>query len=320
MLNQRTLKDTIEFEGIALHSGEMVEVKIHPAPANTGIRFVRSDIDTSFEILANPKSVVDTTLSTRIGKGSAQISTIEHLMAAFYGLGIDNAIVEVDNIEIPVLDGSSVPYLTLMDEVGVEEQNEPKKIIEITKTIEILDDKDPTKFIRIEPSKGASITYGIDYPHAPSIGVQNVRMDYTPTSFLEQCSFARTFGLFTEVDYLRSIGLAKGGSMENAVVFHPQDGVMNSEGLRNELECVRHKVLDCVGDLMLLGAHVQGDIYANKGSHELHTKLALAIEQQTDARRYVVPSAAPSLVNLLGQIPKSLEEVRERMVGSLAFG
>jgi UDP-3-O-[3-hydroxymyristoyl] N-acetylglucosamine deacetylase len=317
---QRTLKRSVSFVGIGVHSGNLISVEIHPAPANTGIVFQRTDLPHKPYIAANPSAVFDTSLATRVGNSQVYVSTIEHLMASFFGFGIDNALISINNSEMPILDGSSAPFLVLLNEAGIEELKEPRKVLIVEKTIEVLDEKNPTRFIRIEPSKKPLISYVIDFENVAAIGRQSVSMDYTAKAFCEYFSFARTFGLKEEVDFLYSRGLAKGGSMENAIVVSRTEGVLNAQGLRNEQEFVKHKILDCIGDLHLLGMPLLGHVIAHKAGHDLHNKLARALLEETSARRIIVPSARESsrLKSLL-TFPKSLSEVQVNLSG-LAIG
>ncbi|APJ04978.1 UDP-3-O-acyl-N-acetylglucosamine deacetylase [Silvanigrella aquatica] len=317
---QRTLKRSVSFSGVGVHSGNLISVEIRPAAANTGIVFQRTDLPNKPYIKANAEAVFDTSLATRIGSPQAYISTIEHLMAAFFGFGIDNAIVAVNNSEMPILDGSSAPFLVLLNEAGIEELKEFRKILIVEKTIEVVDEKNPTRFIRIEPSKKPLISYVIDFGGVAAIGRQSVTMDYTAKAFCESFSFARTFGLKEEIEFLFSRGLAKGGSMENAILVSRTEGVLNAHGLRHELEFVQHKVLDCIGDLHLMGMPLLGHVIAHKAGHDLHNKLARAILENVSARTIRVPSVreANRLKSLL-TFPKSLEEVQVSLSG-LAVG
>ncbi|MES2613820.1 MAG: UDP-3-O-acyl-N-acetylglucosamine deacetylase [Bdellovibrionota bacterium] len=317
---QRTLKRPVLFSGVALHSGDTVHVEIRPACAGTGIIFQRTDLKGSPYIKASPEQVFDTSLATRIGTREAYVSTIEHLMAAFFGFGIDNAVVALDNCEMPILDGSAAPFLVLLDEAGILELKEPRKVLVIREPIEVIDENNPSRFIRIEPSKKPLISYVVDY--AGSIGKQQISMDYNAWTFCEEFSYARTFCLKEEIEYMHSKGLAKGGSMENAIVFSKQQGLLNAQGLRNEFEFVKHKALDCIGDLYLLGAPILGHVIAHKAGHDLHNKLSLLIQNQVKSRKIFVPNAkevlAPGFQNLLS-FPKSLSDINRSLVG-LAIG
>ncbi len=317
---QRTLKQSISFSGVALHSGDVVHIEIRPASANTGIVFQRVDIPGKPYIKACPEQVFDTSLATRIGNPDVYVSTIEHLMAAFFGFGIDNAIVALDNCEIPILDGSAAPFLVLLDEAGVCVLKEPRKVFVISKAIEIIDEKNPSRFIRIEPSKKPLISYAIDFLGSGSefIGRQQITMDYTALAFCEEFSYARTFCLKEEIEYMLSKGLARGGSMQNAVVVSRQEGLLNAKGLRNEFEFVKHKALDCIGDMHLLGAPILGHIIAHKAGHDLHNKLARAILNDTKSRKSFVPSAKEVLSSTykdLLSFPTTLLDINKSLVG-----
>lgn len=311
-LFQRTLGRSVSFSGIGLHSGVNIHVEIRPASANSGIVFQRTDLPEKPYITATPEAVFDTSLATRIGSKEVFVSTIEHLMAAFFGLGIDNAVVAVSSYEVPILDGSSAPFLVLLDEAGISELNVPRKIYMINEVIEVIDEKDFTRFIRIEPSKTPLISYSIDY--AKGSLIQTHTMNYNPHDFCREFAFARTFCLEEEIQYMHSKGLAKGGSIENALVFSSKTGaVLNTNGLRDEREFVKHKILDCIGDLALLGASVFGHVIANKAGHDLHTKLAKQIIIQKEKVNVLVPSSVelerqPDLGGLLS-FPRSLLEM-----------
>jgi UDP-3-O-[3-hydroxymyristoyl] N-acetylglucosamine deacetylase len=319
---QRTIKRSVSFSGVAVHSGHIVHVEIHPALANTGIVFQRVDLPGKPFIKASSENVFDTSLATRIGTPDCYVSTIEHLMAAFFGFGIDNAIVCVDNCELPILDGSSAPFLILLDEASIRELKAPRQILVIKEAIEIIDENNPTRFIRIEPSKKSRISYSIDFAKSDFIGSQKISMEYNPFAFCEEFSYARTFCLKEEIDYMRSIGLARGGSMENALVVCRQDGLLNTKGLRSEYEFVKHKALDCIGDLHLLGAPILGHVIAHKAGHDLHNKLARAIFAQVHARQIFVPTAKELLSPMFKELlsfPKSLLDVNQNLIG-LAVG
>jgi UDP-3-O-[3-hydroxymyristoyl] N-acetylglucosamine deacetylase len=291
---QRTLKRSIHFSGIGLHSGNVVNVSLHPASANTGVVFVRTDLPSRPEIKATPEAVFDTSLATRIGTPQVYVSTVEHFLAATFGLGVDNIWVELDSYELPILDGSSSPFLVLLDEAGVQELETARKVFVVQKAIEVVDPNNPTRFIRIEPHKGTpSITYSIDFAGTKIIGQQSVTMDFTGEAFCREFSYARTFCLAEEVEFMKARGLALGGSLENAIVVSKdRDGVLNQNGLRAQNEFVRHKVLDCIGDLALVGGVIMGNIFANKAGHDLHTALA---------KKLVEAGAPVSVVHEAGQ-------------------
>ncbi|MEN9530121.1 MAG: hypothetical protein RI932_1994 [Pseudomonadota bacterium] len=321
-MNQRTVARAIRHTGIGLHSGRQIRLEIHPAAAHSGIRFVRTDIKPNIEIAAHPEAVFDTALATRIGTPEVYVSTIEHLMAALFGLGIDNARICVDAPEMPIVDGSAVPWLILLDEAGVEDLGVPRAVRVIKKPVEVVDPRDPSRFIRVEPSKQPRITYSIDFKNNALIGSQSLTLSLTGRSFCEALSHARTFCTAEEVEFMRSRGLAQGGSLENAIVVSRTDGLLNSAGLRAPDEFVRHKILDCVGDLALLGTPVIGHIIAHRAGHDLHTALAKTLVEASDAvelRTLSARSAPNPLVRLL-DFPSSLAEIPDFSRLSLVTG
>jgi len=321
-LNQRTVARTIRHRGIGLHSGHQIRLEIHPAAANSGICFVRTDLKPNVEIKAQPQAVFDTALATRIGSPEAYVSTIEHLMAALFGLGIDNARICVNAPEMPIVDGSAVPWLILLDEAGVEDLGIPRAVRVIKKPVEVVDPRDPNRFIRIEPSKQPRITYSIDFKNNALIGSQSLTLSLTGRSFCETLSHARTFCTAEEVEFMRSRGLAQGGSLENAIVVSRTEGLLNSAGLRAPDEFVRHKILDCIGDLALLGTPVIGHIIAHRAGHDLHTALAKALSDASEAvelRTFSARRAPHPLVRLL-DFPSSLAEIPDFSRLSLVSG
>ena len=262
---QRTLNDTVSCTGMGLHSGDNVKLTIKPAPPDSGIRFIRKDISNRSVIKVHYDHVVDTIMSTTIGHNGYKVSTIEHLMAAFFGMGIDNARVEVEGPEIPIMDGSAAPFIFLLKSVGIKEQNKPKKFIVIKKTIKI-DDGD--RSIHIHPSKELKITYTIDFEH-PMLKNQQYELCFSGKDFLQEISRARTFGFLKDIQVLRENGLAKGGSLDNAIVID-DFRVLNEDGLRYSDEFVRHKILDFIGDLSVLGSPVIGHFVVKKSGHTLN--------------------------------------------------
>ncbi len=262
-MKQRTIAKPIEIVGIGLHKGVPVKMRLEPLEVNTGIIFYRSDEGVTIPL--SPENVVDTKMATVIGKGKVVISTIEHLLSAVFAYGIDNLRVIVDNDEVPVLDGSSSGYCLLIDEVGIKEQEAPKKAIKIKKEIRI---EDGVKHVCLKPSKHIVYDFSIDFDH-PMIGEQAYRFDYSVEEYKENISRARTFGFLHEVQYLRSIGLAQGGSLENAIVLDDSK-ILNPEGLRYDDEFVRHKILDAIGDMALLKYTIIGEYDAHAGSHHLN--------------------------------------------------
>ena len=275
---QKTLKKEISLTGIGLHSGEKVTLRLNPAPVSSGIVFKRVDLSPAVEITAEAKNVVDTTLATVLGKGGATVSTVEHCLAALYGMGVDNALVEVDGPEIPILDGSAHDYVRAIARSGLVEQSGARKIIRVEKPIRI---EDGDKFSILRPFDGFRITYSIDFNEGFP-GEQHYMMDVNPGNFADRLCRARTFGFVRDVELLKKIGKARGASLENAVALD-QGKVLNPEGLRMPDELVRHKMLDAVGDLALAGCRIQGHLIVHKGGHELHRRLVGALLDRTDA-------------------------------------
>ncbi len=287
---QTTIKKSVELVGIGLHKGSPVKLKLEPLEANSGIVFYRCDVDVSIPLL--PENVVDTRMATVIGKGEYVISTIEHLLSAVYAYGIDNLKITVDADEVPVMDGSSASYCMLLDEAEVIELAAPKKIMRIKKEIEV---KEGEKYVKLSPSKDLNYDFTIKFPH-PVIQEQAYVLHFTKESYKREISRARTFGFLHEVQYLRSKGLALGGSLENAIVLDEKK-ILNPEGLRFPDEFVRHKILDAIGDMSLIGMNFIGNYEAFAGSHDLNHKLTLAL--LADAENYevieVVGEAMPEL-------------------------
>jgi UDP-3-O-[3-hydroxymyristoyl] N-acetylglucosamine deacetylase len=267
-IQQATLACPVKFAGVGLHSGCMVHVEIFPAAVNTGILFHRTDSAGAYPVLANPFNISETTLSTAIGHGPSRVSTIEHLMAAFAGLGVDNAYVRIDNGEVPILDGSAAPFVDQILIAGIVYQGAPKKFLVCKKAFEI---SSGDHLIRIEPFDGLSFSCSIDFTEmSPVIGKQSLLTIFDEKTF-SKFSEARTFCHIKDVNFMRERGLAKGGSLDNAVVVDDHK-VLNGEGLRFEDEFVRHKLLDCVGDLALLGGALRGKITLRKSGHALHSE------------------------------------------------
>lgn len=280
MIKQRTLRTAIRATGVGLHSGEKVYLTLRPAPANTGIVFRRVDLDPVVEITAAPENVGETTMSTCLVKGNVRISTVEHLLAAMAGLGIDNAYIEVSAQEIPIMDGSSGPFVFLIQSAGVEELNAPKRFVRIKKKIEV---RDGDKLAAFEPFDGFKIDFSIDFNHPVLQNtVQRALVDLSSTSFVKEVSRARTFGFMNDIEYLRSKNLALGGSMENAIVLD-EYRILNEGGLRYEDEFVKHKILDAIGDLYLMGHSLIGAFRAHKSGHALNNQLLRALKADADA-------------------------------------
>ncbi|MFO7576772.1 MAG: UDP-3-O-acyl-N-acetylglucosamine deacetylase [Pelovirga sp.] len=286
MIFQRTLEKATTISGIGLHSGVRITMRMRPATANTGIVFHRTDGDRTVSIKACSANVVDTQLATVIGRDGKTVSTIEHLMAALAAFGIDNLHIDIDGAEVPVLDGSAAPFVREIQRAGVKSLDVARKFIAIRKPLEIIEGE---KRISIIPSRFFRISFDIAFDH-PAISVQNHSMKFTTENFCKEIASCRTFGFLHEVEYLKSKGLARGGSLENAVVVD-QQGVMNPEGLRFQNEFVRHKILDAFGDFSLLGAPLLGHIRAFKAGHDLNSKMVKLIENNPDHWVYVDFSA-----------------------------
>ncbi|MDP1783838.1 MAG: UDP-3-O-acyl-N-acetylglucosamine deacetylase [Sulfuricurvum sp.] len=270
MTRQTTIAKSVELVGIGLHKGVPVHLRLEPLESNSGIVFFRSDAGVSIPL--TPQSVVDTKMATVIGKDGVSISTIEHMLSAIYAYGIDNLRVVVDADEVPVMDGSSMSFCMLLDEAGVLELESPKKIMRIKKEVEV---KEGDKYVKLSPSDDLSYDFTIKFAH-PVIDQQSYVLKFTKENYKKEIARARTFGFVHEVQYLRSKGLALGGSLENAVVLDDKK-VLNPEGLRFTDEFVRHKILDAIGDMSLIGMNFIGNYEAFAGSHDLNHKLTLEL-------------------------------------------
>ena len=279
MIQQRSIKTSIRATGLGLHSGSKVLLTLRPAPPNTGIVFRRVDLSPCVEILAKPENVLETELATSLGKGEHRISTVEHLMSAFAGLGVDNCIVEVDHAEVPVMDGSAAPFVFLLQSAGVVDQGVAKRFIRVTKPVEV---KMGDKWARVTPYQGFKLDFSIDFDHpAVRSTQQSLQFDFATASFVKEISRARTFGFMRDFELLREKGLARGASMENAIALD-SDRVMNEEGLRYSDEFVRHKALDAIGDLYMMGHCMLAKVEAHKSGHHLNNLLAREVMQRTD--------------------------------------
>jgi UDP-3-O-[3-hydroxymyristoyl] N-acetylglucosamine deacetylase len=274
---QHTLSNSVHCSGIGLHSGKMVSLTIHPAPVNHGIQFVRVDIPHRPVIHAHFRQVIDTSLATTISSEGVIISTIEHLMATFTGMEIDNALVEVDSFELPIMDGSAEPFTRLFKNVGVREQESKRYFFVIREPIEVAE---AGKSVGIFPCDSFKITYTIDFPH-PMLKEQTLTISVENESFEQEISRARTFGFVQQVDYLKKNGFALGGSLDNAIVIDQSNNILNKDGLRYSDEFVRHKILDFLGDLSLLGMPIIGHVIANKSGHTLNHALLEKVITQT---------------------------------------
>ncbi len=270
MFKQRTLKNVIRATGVGLHSGEKVYMTLRPAAIDTGIVFRRVDFDVPVEIKATPLAVGDTSLCTALVQDSVRVMTIEHLLSAMAGLGIDNAYVDLSTAEVPIMDGSAGPFVFLLQSAGIEEQSAPKRFIRIKKAILV---EDGDKWARFEPFEGFKVGFTIDFQHpAFRRASSSAEIDFSTTSFVKEVSRARTFGFMRDIEYLRERNLALGGSMDNAIVLDDYR-VLNDDGLRYEDEFVKHKILDAIGDLYLLGHSLIGAFYGHKSGHALNNRL-----------------------------------------------
>lgn len=289
---QRTIKNSIEIVGIGLHKGVPISMKLEPLDVDSGIVFYRKDLGISIPLSA--KNVVDTNLATVIERDGARISTIEHLCSALYSYGIDNILITVDNEEIPILDGSSVGFCMLLDEAMIEEQKSPKKVMLLKKRVEV---RDGDRYVSLEPSSRAIFDFTIEFDH-PIIRKQEFSFEFSTLGYKSEIAKARTFGFLEEVQYLRSKNLALGGSLQNAIVLDKKR-VLNSDGLRYKDEFVRHKILDAIGDISLLGVAVLGRYSSFAGSHALNFKLTSEILSSSDCYEIVELKAKDRLAKEL---------------------
>src|SRR5687767_3478182 len=273
MLRQRTLKSLIRASGVGLHTGQKVRMTLRPAPADTGIVFRRVDLPVPVDIPARAELVGEARLASTLIRGEVKIHTVEHLMSALGGLGVDNAYVDLDAPELPIMDGSASPYVLLIQQAGIEEQAAPKKFFRVTRRVEV---KDGDKWARLDPYDGLRLSFSIEFRH-PVIerSTQSVTVDFAETSYLKEIARARTFGFMHEVEDLRDSGLALGGGLDNAVVLD-EYRVLNADGLRFADEFIRHKLLDAIGDLYLLGKPLLGAFTAHKSGHALNNRLLRA--------------------------------------------
>jgi UDP-3-O-[3-hydroxymyristoyl] N-acetylglucosamine deacetylase len=274
MLRQRTLKNTIQATGVGLHSGRKVYMTLRPAAENTGIVFRRVDLDPPVDIPADARLVGDTMLGTSLVQGEATVATVEHLLAAFAGLGIDNAYVDLSAPEVPIMDGSAAPFVFLLQSAGLEEQQAPKKFIRIKKHVRVTDGD---KWAEFRPFKGFKVNFSIDFEHPIfKKHTQSTSVDFSTTSFIKEISRARTFGFLRDVETLRANNLTLGGNLGNAILLDDYR-MLNEDGLRYEDEFVKHKILDAIGDLYLLGHCLLGEYTGYKSGHGLNNQLARAL-------------------------------------------
>jgi len=294
MLKQRTIKSIVKTVGIGLHSGRKVELTLRPAAPGTGIVFSRVDLPTPVDIPASAMSIGDTRLASVLQKDGARVSTVEHLMSACAGLGIDNLYVDVTAEEIPIMDGSAASFVFLIQSAGIEEQNVPKQFIKVKKPVEI---REGDKFARLDPYFGFKLKFTIDFRH-PAVDKtgQELEIDFAHTSYVREIARARTFGFAHEVEMMRELGLARGGSMDNAIVLD-EYRILNNDGLRYDDEFVKHKMLDAIGDLYVVGHPLLASYTAYKSGHGLNNALLRALLAQKDAYEIVTfddPQSAPS--------------------------
>jgi len=299
MIKQRTLRNVVRATGVGLHTGAKVELTLRPAPPDAGIVFRRVDLEGSADIPASPYAVGDTRLSSCLEKDGVRVSTVEHLMSALAGLGIDNVYVDLTAAEVPIMDGSAGPFVFLLQSAGIEEQNAAKRFIRVLKSTEI---RHGDKWAKLEPYHGFRLDFSIDFRHPAFADSGNrVVVDFAETSYVKEVSRARTFGFMHEVESMRAQGLALGGSLENAIVMD-EYRVLNADGLRYEDEFVKHKVLDAVGDLYLLGHPLIGAFSAFKSGHALNNALLRRLLEDASAWEYATfvedDAAAPAFLKL----------------------
>ena len=284
MIKQRTLKNTVRATGVGLHTGEKVYMTLRPAAPDSGVIFRRIDLPQPVDIKPDPYKVVDTRLCSCIEANGVRVATVEHLMSALAGLGVDNVYVDLSGAEVPIMDGSAGPFVFLLQSAGIEEQPVAKKFIRILQSVEV---SEGDKRARFEPYNGFKVTFSIDFNHPVfESSAQSVTVDFAITSYIKEVSRARTFGFMQEVEWMRSQGLALGGSLDNAIVLD-EYRVLNNDGLRYDDEFVKHKVLDAIGDLYLLGHPVIGALFAHKSGHALNNLLLRKLLEQKNAWEFV---------------------------------
>ncbi|MEO8308832.1 MAG: UDP-3-O-acyl-N-acetylglucosamine deacetylase [Pseudomonadota bacterium] len=293
MVGQRTLKNSIKATGVGLHTGTKVFMTVRPAPADSGIVFRRTDLPVPVDIHARAENVGETRLGTTLVNGDAKVSTVEHLLSAFAGLGIDNAIVEVSAAEVPIMDGSAGPFVFLLQSAGIAELKTPKRFVRVKRTVEV---RDGDKWARFDPYDGFKVNFEIEFDHPIfKRHLQKASMDFSTTTYLKEVSRARTFGFMRDLETMRKHNLALGGNLDNAIVLDDSK-MLNEGGLRYEDEFVKHKILDAIGDLYLLGHSLIGEFTGFKSGHGLNNQLLRALLQDKDAWEEVVfekPEEAP---------------------------
>lgn len=293
MIRQRTLKNTIRATGVGLHSGKKVYLTLKPAPIDSGIVFIRTDLEPNVEITARAENVGETMLSTTLVKNGVKVATVEHLLSAMAGLGIDNCRIELSAEEVPIMDGSAGPFVFLIQSAGIQEQDAAKKFIRITREVTVEEDGKSATFV---PFNGFKVGFSIDFDHPVFKNRnQDACIDFSSTSFVKEVSRARTFGFMRDIERLRAMNLALGGSVDNAIVVDEYK-VLNEDGLRYDDEFVKHKILDAIGDLYLLGNSLIGEFKGYKSGHDLNNKLLRKLIKETDAwevQTYEDASTAP---------------------------
>ncbi len=284
MIKQRTLRTQVKTTGVGLHSGVKVEMTLRPAAAGTGILFRRVDLDPPVDIPVDPYKVTDTRLCSALTVDKAKVATVEHLMSALAGLGIDNVVIDLTGPEVPILDGSAAPFVFLLQSVGIEELNAPKQFVRILEPIEV---KEGDKWVRLSPYDGFRIDFTIDFDHPvfEQTG-QVVSVDFDNTSYIREVARARTFGFMHEVEMLRNNNLALGGSLDNAIVMD-EYRILNADGLRYDDEFVKHKVLDAIGDFYMIGKPIIGRLEAHKSGHALNNQLLRALMEKQSSWKLV---------------------------------
>jgi UDP-3-O-[3-hydroxymyristoyl] N-acetylglucosamine deacetylase len=302
MIRQRTIKTQVRTTGVGLHTGARVNLSLRPAPPDAGIVFRRIDLPAPCDFVVAPELVTDTRLCSMLEGNGAKVATVEHLMSALAGLGIDNLFIDLDGAEVPILDGSAAPWVYLLQSAGIEAQNAAKRFMRVLKTVRI-DDGD--KWAQFEPHEGCTLSFRIDFDHPVfRQSAKEMHIDLARESYVKEVSRARTFGFMNEVEYLRSNNLALGGTLDNAIVMD-EFRVLNSDGLRYADEFVKHKVLDAVGDLYLTGHPILGAFSAYKSGHGLNNRLLRALTSDASAWEWAVfetaASTPPTLLNLYPQ-------------------
>ncbi len=299
MLRQRTLKNVIRATGVGLHSGEKVYMTLRPAPANTGIVFRRVDLDPVVEIPADANLVAETTLCTGLARDGAKVQTVEHLMSALAGLGVDNIYVELSSAELPIMDGSAGPFVFLLQSAGIAEQEAAKRFIRIKRPVEV---REGDKLARFSPYDGYKLDFTIEFDHPMIPSAQSrATLDFSTAAYIQEVSRARTFGFMRDLEFMRERNLGLGGSMDNAIVLD-EFRVLNDDGLRYADEFVRHKILDAVGDLYLAGHAIVGAYQGHKSGHAINNKLVRALQADAEAWEVVTYPDAETAPGFYGEL------------------